>query len=98
MTEITIKKHLKPFLLSIAFLLAACTGNRQKTIADTDRMLEEDPQQALTVLDSLERLDNLSLKSSFLKKAYEKVSKNNCNGIGNNVGNWLLQNAYAWSW
>lgn len=60
MTEITIKKHLKPFLLSIAFLLAACTGNRQETIADTDRMLEEDPQQALTVLDSLERLDNLS--------------------------------------
>jgi tetratricopeptide (TPR) repeat protein/DNA-binding CsgD family transcriptional regulator len=60
MTEITIKKHLKPFLLSIAFLLAACTGNRQETIADTDRMLEEDPQQALTVLDSLERQDNLS--------------------------------------
>lgn len=60
MTEITIKKHLKPFLLSIAFLLAACTGNRQETIADTDKMLEEDPQQALTVLDSLERLDNLS--------------------------------------
>ena len=60
MTEITIKKYLKPFLLSIAFLLAACTGNRQETIADTDRMLEEDPQQALTVLDSLERLDNLS--------------------------------------
>ena len=60
MKKIIINKHLKPFLLSIACLLAACTGNRQETIADTDRMLEEDPQQALTVLDSLERLDNLS--------------------------------------
>lgn len=56
-------KHLKLTICLIAFLLAACGGHQQQSmITDTDRMLEENPQRALAVLDSLENLGSLSDK------------------------------------
>jgi len=52
---------LKYAFVSIAFLLAACGSHQQKgMMADTDKLLEENPRQALTMLDSLERLGGLS--------------------------------------
>lgn len=56
-------KHLELTIYLITFLLAACGGHQQQTmITDTDRMLEENPQRALAVLDSLENLGSLSDK------------------------------------
>lgn len=51
----------KYILLSAAFLLVACGRYQQKgMIADTDKMLQENPHQALVLLDSLEHTSNLS--------------------------------------
>lgn len=56
-------KHLKLTICLIAFLLAACGNQQQKNmIADTDRMLENNPQRALTILDSLENSSSLNDK------------------------------------
>lgn len=51
----------KYILLSAVFLLVACGRYQQKDIiADTDKMLQENPHQALALLDSLEHTSNLS--------------------------------------
>ena len=51
----------KYILLSAAFLLVACGRYQQKgMIADTDKMLQGNPRQALALLDSLEHTSNLS--------------------------------------
>ena len=51
----------KYILLSAAFLLVACGRYQQKgMIADTDKMLQGNPRQALVLLDSLEHTSNLS--------------------------------------
>lgn len=56
-------KHLKLTICLIAFLLAACGNQQQKNmIADTDWMLENNPQRALTILDSLENSSSLNDK------------------------------------
>ena len=56
-------KHLKLTICLIAFLLAACGNQQQKNmIADTDWMLENNPQRALTILDSLETSSSLNDK------------------------------------
>lgn len=48
----------KYILLSAAFLLVAC--GKKGMIADTDKMLQGNPRQALVLLDSLEHTSNLS--------------------------------------
>ena len=51
----------KYIIFSIAFLLMSCGSNQQKgMIANTDKTLEDDPRQALTILDSLERIGGFS--------------------------------------